>query len=85
MNFRRICDFSSTTFDNISFRRVLVSEHIDDKIKKSLKREYDSLNPVELKRNITRLQDKLLKLNTLKQKVEKEMIINAEAYGYITR
>ena len=66
------------------FRRVLESKSMDDKIKKSLKREYDRLNPVELKRNITRLQDELLKLNTLKQKVEKEMIINAEAYGYIT-
>ena len=66
------------------FRRVLKSESTGDKIKKSLKREYDRLNPVELKRNITRLQDKLLKLNTLKQKVEKETVINAEAYGYIT-
>lgn len=66
------------------FRRVLESKSIDDKIKKSLKREYDRLNPVGLKRNITRLQDELLKLNTLKQKVEKEMIINAEAYGCIT-
>ena len=66
------------------FRRVLESKSIDDKIKKSLKREYDRLNPAGLKRNITRLQDELLKLNTLKQKVEKERIINAEAYGYIT-
>ncbi len=66
------------------FRRVLESRSIDDKIKKSLKREYDDLNPVELKRKITRLQDKLLKLNTLKQKVGKETVINAEAYGYIT-
>jgi hypothetical protein len=66
------------------FRRVLESKHIDDKIKKRLKREYDRLNPVELKRNITKLQDKLLKLNTLKQKIEKETVINAEAYGYIT-
>ena len=66
------------------FRRVLESRSIDDKIKKSLKRGYDRLNPVELKRNITRLQDKLLKLNTLKQKAEKETVINAEAYGYIT-
>ena len=66
------------------FRRVLVSKSIDDKIKSRLEREYDSLNPVELKRNITRLQDKLLKLNTLKKKVEKETVINAEAYGYIT-
>ncbi len=66
------------------FRRVLESRSIDDKIKKSLKREYDRLNPAELKRKIARLQDKLLKLNTLKQKVEKETVINAEAYGYIT-
>ena len=66
------------------FRRVLESEHIDDRIKKSLKRQYDGLNPAELKRKITRLQDKLLKLNTLKQKVGKETTINAEAYGYIT-
>ena len=66
------------------FRRVLESGHIDDKIKKSLKREYDRLNPAELKRNITRLQDKLLKLNTLKQKAGKEAVINAGAYGYIT-
>ena len=29
------------------------------------------------------LQDKLLKLNTLKQKVKKEMTINEAAYGYI--
>ena len=34
------------------FRRVLDSEHVDDKIKKSLKREYDILNPAELKRKI---------------------------------
>jgi len=66
------------------FRRVLESKSIDDKIKARLEREYDSLNPAELKRKISRLQEKLLKLNTLKQKVGKEMIINAEAYGYIT-
>lgn len=66
------------------FRRVLESEYIDDKIKAKLKREYDSLNPVELKKNIARLQEKLLKLNVLKSKVRKEAVINAEAYGYIT-
>lgn len=67
------------------YRRVLESEYIDGKIKKSLKREYESLNPAELKRRITRLQNKLLKLNTLKQKVRKEMMVNEAAYGYITR
>ena len=66
------------------FRRVLESGYIDDRIKRSLKREYESLNPVELKRNITRLQDRLLKLNTLKKKAGKVAVINEEAYGYIT-
>jgi len=51
------------------FRRVLESEYIDDKIKAGLKRKYDSLNPVELKKNISGLQEKVT--------------INAEAYGYI--
>ncbi|MCG2788499.1 MAG: transposase family protein [Actinomycetia bacterium] len=66
------------------FRRALASEYIDDKIKAGLRREYDSLNPVELKKNISGLQEKLLKLNVLKNKVRKETTINAEAYGYIT-
>ncbi|MCJ7472652.1 MAG: transposase family protein [Actinobacteria bacterium] len=66
------------------FRRVLESEHIDDKIKARLEREYDSLNPVKLKKNIAGLQEKLLKLNVLKNKVRKESTINAEAYGYIS-
>jgi len=65
------------------FRRVLECSDIDDKIKRSLKKEYDSLNPAELKRKITRLQDKLLKLNLLKQTARKEMMVNEPVYGYI--
>ena len=64
------------------FKRVLDSEHVDDKIKESLKKKYDDLNPAELKRKITKLQDKLLKLNTLKQKVEKETIVGEVACGH---
>ena len=41
------------------FRRVLESEYIDDKIKARLKVQYDSLNPVELKKNISGLQEKV--------------------------
>ena len=66
------------------FRRVLESKYIDDKIKERLKVQYDSLNPADLKRKISKLQDKLLKLNVLKSKVRKDAVINAEAYGYIT-
>ena len=65
------------------FRRVLESEYIDDKIKTKLTKQYDSLNPVDLKRKISKLQDKLLKLNVLKSKVRKDVVINEEAYGYI--
>ena len=66
------------------FRRVLESKYINGKIKARLKVQYDSLNPADLKRKISRLQDKLLKLNVLKSKVRKEAVINEEAYGYIT-
>ena len=66
------------------FRRVLEYKGIDDKIKARLRRRYDRLNPADLKRKITKLQDKLLKLNRLKQNVGKETTINAEAYGYIS-
>ena len=44
---------------------------------------YDMINPAELKRKISKLQDKLLKLNTLKQKVRKDILLNGEPYGYI--
>jgi len=65
------------------YRRVLESKYINDKIKKELKVQYDSLNPVDLKRKISRLQDKLLKLNVLKSKVRKDAAVYEEAYGYI--
>ncbi len=65
------------------YRRVLECSDIDDKIKEILKQRYNSLNPAELKRKISKLQDKLLKLNVLKKKVRKEIIINEEAYEYI--
>ena len=67
------------------YRRVLECTDIDDKIKRNLKKEYDSLNPAEFKRKITKLKDKLLKQNLLKQTVRKEMMVNEPTYGYIKR
>lgn len=58
------------------FRRVLESKHIDDKIKARLRKLYDSLNPAELKRKITKLQDKLLKLNSLKKALKRNSTID---------
>ncbi|MFO7928151.1 MAG: hypothetical protein R6U35_00630 [Candidatus Humimicrobiaceae bacterium] len=53
------------------YRRVLKSKYIGDNVKEELKKEYDTLNPADLKRKISRLQDKLLKLNSLKKTVER--------------
>jgi len=53
------------------YRRVLASPDIEDEIKMKLKNQYVMLNPAELKRKITKLQNKLLKLNSLKQEVRK--------------
>jgi len=52
-----------------------------------LKKEYDMLNPAELKRQITRLQNELLRLNVLKHKVSKEEQMSKKAqssFDYIS-
>jgi len=67
------------------FRRVLESKFIDDKIKEELKRNYDSLNPADLKRKISKLQDKLLKLNSLKKTLERNSTVDEKSYEYIYR
>jgi len=54
------------------FRRVLASPVIDEQIKMKLQKQYDMLNPAQLKREITHLQNELYKLNVLKQKVAKD-------------
>ncbi|MFH1939340.1 MAG: transposase family protein [bacterium] len=56
------------------YRRVLASPDIEDEIKMKLKSQYAMLNPAELKRKITKLQNKLLKLNALKQKVREDLL-----------
>lgn len=55
------------------YRRVLASPDIEDKVKVKLRKEYAMLNPAELKRKITKLQNKLLKLSALKQKVREDL------------
>lgn len=67
------------------FRRVLESKYIDDKIKARLKKKYDALNPAELKRKISKLQDKLLKLNSLKKTLERNSTVDEKPYEYIYR
>ena len=69
------------------YRRVLASPLISEEIKMKLKKEYDMLNPAELRRQITRLQNELLRLNVLKQKVAKEEQMSRKAqssFDYIS-
>ena len=56
------------------YRRVLASPDIEDEIKVKLRKEYAMLNPAELKRKITKLQNRLLKLNALKQKAREDLL-----------
>ncbi len=53
------------------YRRVLASPDVSKNDKNRLKRQYAKLNPAELKRKITRLQHKLIRLASLKKTVRK--------------
>jgi uncharacterized small protein (DUF1192 family) len=61
------------------YHRVLACPDISEEIKMKLQREYDMLNPAELKSQITRLQNELLRLNALKHKVNKEEQMSRKA------
>lgn len=50
------------------YQRVLDSPYIPKSAKTNLKRQYKSLNPASLKRKITRLQQKLLRMAEIKSK-----------------
>jgi hypothetical protein len=55
------------------YQRVLESPNIKDEIKVKLRKEYDMLNPAELERKITKLQNRLLKLNFLNQETIEDL------------
>jgi hypothetical protein len=54
------------------YRRVLASPDVSEKDKEALRKQYLKLNPAALKRRITRLQQKLLRLVSLKKEVRKK-------------
>ncbi len=66
------------------YRRVLASPNIKSDIKMKLKSQYAMLNPAELKRKITKLQNRLLKLNALKQEMSKEKEKDMDPFVYIS-
>jgi hypothetical protein len=49
------------------YQRVIASSSVRKQTKQKLRRTYDKLNPVELKRNIVRLQNRLFELQTKKR------------------
>ena len=54
------------------FRRVLEASSISQEAKENLEQEYAKLNPVELKREIVRMQERLSKLARSKREESKE-------------
>ena len=60
------------------FRRVLESPHVAKAKKQALKKEYAQLNPAELKREITRLQNELLALATKKEATKRKKPLEKE-------
>ena len=50
------------------YKRVIASPFIPEDIKKWLRSEHEKLNPAELKRNITQLQNKLVRIISAKAK-----------------
>lgn len=49
------------------YRRILASPDVSAQDKQRLKTQYSKLNPAQLKRQITQLQQKLIRLNTMKK------------------
>ena len=69
------------------YRRVLASSYIPEEIKMKLERQYAMLNPAELKREITKIQNQLYKSNILKQNQDKETVLSKKAqnsFDYIS-
>lgn len=50
-----------------AYQRVLESQLVRGEDKEKLRGQYDTLNPVELKRNITKLQNRLFQLQSMKR------------------
>lgn len=54
------------------YRRVIESEQVSKEEKEEVKKEYEKLNPAQLKREISRLQQELIEIGERKRKSSKE-------------
>ncbi len=57
------------------YQRVLESEYVSEEVKEKLKEEYGKLNPVKLKEEIVRLQNKLFKMLSMKSRAKENFHI----------
>ena len=53
------------------YQRVLESTEVPEQYKENFKQTYSGLNPAELHRDITKLQNKLIKITLTKKEKEK--------------
>jgi hypothetical protein len=56
------------------YQRVLESSQVPQERKEQLRKQYATLNPAELKRKITKLQQKLLKIVSLKETQRRQFV-----------
>lgn len=63
------------------YRRVFESAYVPEENKDQLRRLYAKLNPAELKRQITKLQNKLLKLTSLKENMRRQEVAILGGYS----
>jgi hypothetical protein len=54
------------------YQRILESPHVPEEKKELLRKQYATLNPAALKRTITKLQQKLLKIVSMKETLRKQ-------------
>ena len=63
------------------YHRMLVSESVSDEVKTRLMQQYATLNPVALKRELTRLTEDLLQLNVSKAVTRTTQSVSEERSG----
>ncbi|MEW6070514.1 MAG: hypothetical protein AB1485_07855, partial [Candidatus Thermoplasmatota archaeon] len=63
------------------YQRVLQSSYVPDEKKEELRELYAKLNPAELKRHITKLQNKLMKLVTMKEELRRQQHLYGDKKG----
>jgi len=63
------------------YQRVLESSLVPEDKKQQLREHYATLNPAELKRKITRLQQKLLKIVALKETLREQPVDSDQGNG----